>query len=325
MKKNYHFRRIPNYIDQELSRIQSQYVIVAAVIDVTKTDIVSGRFRHVGIQMNEGNIYVPETITPDMMKGIYARRNRNGIIWILKDLPKVTKTYWWESPNFGDPTKGYHSNYRDIQVYQRQLEPPRDWEITLSILVEDESHLRIKAEIATVLDRQDNYFKKDLFFAINLLQEQFRDCHVFAASTTDEDMARITTVGWEIFPPGTLDRTLAVITGKMRTQSPIRQREIQNRAEALSRLHPSEYIVGTGMNSRYFGAKYGDNVVVFENVDYGNALYILFDNWQEISQMSRIDILKRHEKDFIRIIHKNGWEKTLLHHINELKQRNNGN
>ena len=319
MKKNYHFRRIPNYIDQELSRIQSQYVIVAAVIDVTKTDIASGRFRHVGIQMNEGNIYVPETITPDMMKGIYARRNRNGIIWILKDLPKVTKTYWWESPNFGDPTKGYHSNFRDIQVYQRQLEPPRDWEITLSILVENESHLRIKAEIATVLDRQDNYFKKDLFFAINLLQEQFRDCHVFAASTTDEDMARITTVGWEIFPPGTLDRTLAVITGKMRTQSPIRQREIQNRAEALSRLHPSEYIVGSGMNSRYFGAKFGESIVVFENVDYGNALYILFDNWQEISQMSRIDILKRHEKDFIRIIHKNGWEKTLLHYINELK------
>ena len=319
MKKNYHFRRIPDYIDQELSRIQSQYVIVAAVIDVTKTDIASGRFRHVGIQMNEGNIYVPETITPDMMKGIYARRNRNGIIWILKDLPKVTKTYWWESPNFGDPTKGYHSNYRDIQVYQRQLEPPRDWEITLSILVENESHLRIKAEIATVLNRQDNYFKKDLFFAINLLQEQFRDCHVFAASTTDEDMARITTVGWEIFPPGTLDRTLAVITGKMRTQSPIRQREIQNRAEALSRLHPSEYIVGSGMNSRYFGAKFGESIVVFENVDYGNALYILFDNWQEISQMSRIDILKRHEKDFIRIIHKNGWEKTLLHYINELK------
>lgn len=321
MKKNFHFRRIPDYIDQELSRVQSQYVIVAAVIDVTKTDIANGKFRHVGIQMNEGIVSVPETITPDMMKGIYARRNRNGIIWKLKNLPKVTKTYWWESPNFGDPTKGYHNNYRDIKVYQRQLEPPRDWEITLSILVEDEFRLRIRAEIATVLDRQDNYFKKDLFFAINLLQEQFRDCHVFDASTTDEDMARITTVGWEIFPPGTLDRTLAVITGKMRTRSPIRQREIQNRAEALSRLHPSEYIVGTGMNSRYFGAKFGDNVVVFENVDYGNALYILFDNWQEISQMSRIDILKRHEKDFIRIIHKNGWEKALLHHINDLKTK----
>jgi hypothetical protein len=319
MKKNKHFRRIPDYIDQEVARIQSQYVIVAAIVDVTKTDIADGRFRHFGIHMNEGNAEVPEVISPDMMNGVYARRNRDGIVWKLKALPMVTKTYWWESPNFGDPTKGYHSNYRDIKVYQRQLEPPRDWEIILSILREDDSRLRIKAEIATILDRQDNYFKKDLFFAINLLQEQFQDCHVFDTSTTDKDIAKITSVGWEIFPPGTLDRTLAVITGKMRTRNPTRQREIQNRAEALSRLNPSEYIVGSGMNSRYFGAKFDESIVVFENVDYGNALYILFDNWQEISQMSRIDILKRHEKDFIRIIHKNGWEKTLLHYINELK------
>ena len=325
MKKNYHFRRIPDYIDQELSRIQSQYVIVAAVIDVTKTDIASGRFRHVGIQMNEGNIYVPETITPDMMKGIYARRNRNGIIWILKDLPKVTKTYWWESPNFGDPTKGYHSNYRDIDVYQRRLEPPRDWEINLSIISEDESHIRIKARLVAVLDRRDDYFKKDLFFALNLMQEQFRDCHVFDAAVTDEELAKVTTVGWEIFPPGTLDRTIAVITGRMRYSTPLRQREILNRTETINRLHPTEYIVGSGMNSRYFGAKFGESIVVFENIDYGNALYILFDNWQEISQMSRIDILKRHEKDFIRIIHKNGWEKALRHYINDLKRGNHGN
>ena len=62
-----------------------------------------------------------------------------------------------------------------------------------------------------------------------------------------------------------------------------------------------------------------ENIVAFENIDYGNALYILFDNWQEISQMSRIDILKRHEKDYIRIIHKDGWEKVLKRYIDELK------
>ena len=75
------------------------------------------------------------------------------------------------------------------------------------------------------------------------------------------------------------------------------------------------------MNSHYFGAKYGENIVAFENIDYGNALYILFDNWQEISQMSRIDILKRHERDFIRIIHKTGWQKVFKRHIDELRGR----
>ncbi len=116
-----------------------------------------------------------------------------------------------------------------------------------------------------------------------------------------------------------MDRTFSIITRRMRNPTPERQREIQRRASALNRLHPTEYIVGSGMNSRYFGAKFGENIVVFENVDYGNALYILFDNWQEISKMSRIDLLKRHEQDFIRLIHKNGWEKSLKRQISELR------
>ena len=64
-----------------------------------------------------------------------------------------------------------------------------------------------------------------------------------------------------------------------------------------------------------------ENIVALENIDYGIALYILFDNWQEISQMSRIDILKRHERDFIRIIHKTGWQKVFKRHIDELRDR----
>lgn len=121
---------------------------------------------------------------------------------------------------------------------------------------------------------------------------------------------------------GTIDRTLHEITNRLHNPTPERKREIQRRTNILNRLHPTEYILGRGMNSRYFGAKFGENIVVFENMDYGNALYILFDNWQEISQMSRIDILKRHERDFIRIIHKNGWEKAIKRHIDELKAHN---
>lgn len=325
MRKNIHFRRIPDYIDQELRSIQSQHIIVAAIINASMNDIARGAYRHLGIKMREGILECPEVIYPDKMSGIYARRNRNGIVWVLKDQPKITKTFSFESPNFGDPDKGYHTTYIDREVYQRCLEPPRDWELVLTVLNQNEERVTIKAEIHTVLDSQNPDFRKDLFFAINLLQEQCRDCHVFDATITDEELARITTVGWEIFPPGSMDRAFSVITGRLRNPSPERKREIQRRASVLECLHPTEYIVGSGMNSHYFGAKFGDNIVAFENVDYGNAIYILFDNWQEISQMSRIDILKRHEKDFIRIVHKNGWEKTLRRHLDELSgPSNNG-
>lgn len=319
MKKNIHFRRIPNYIEKELSNIQSQHVIVAAIIDASMSEIASGAYRHLGVKLSDGNIECPEIIFPDKLSGIYARRNRNGIVWVLKHLPKITKTFSFDSPNFGDPDKGYHTTYIDREVYQRRFEPPRDWEISLKVISQSEERIRIKAEINTIIDRHHLDFRSNLFFAINLLQEQCHDCHVFDAAISDEELARITTVGWEIFPPGTMDGSFSIITQRLRNPSSERQREIQKRTNVLNLLHPTEYIVGYGMNSRYFGAKFGENIVAFENIDYGNALYILFDNWQEISQMSRIDILKRHEKDYIRIIHKDGWEKVLKRYIDELK------
>ena len=319
MKKNIHFRRIPNYIEQELGNIQSQHVIVAAIIDASMSEIASGAYRHLGVKLSDGNIECPEIIFPDKLSGIYARRNRNGIVWVLKHLPKITKTFSFNSPNFGDPDKGYHTTYIDREVYQRRFEPPRDWEISLKVISQSEERIRIKAEINTIIDRHHLDFRSNLFFAINLLQEQCHDCHVFDAAISDEELARITTVGWEIFPPGTMDGSFSIITQRLRNPSSERQREIQKRTNVLNLLHPTEYIVGYGMNSRYFGAKFGENIVAFENIDYGNALYILFDNWQEISQMSRIDILKRHEKDYIRIIHKDGWEKVLKRYIDELK------
>jgi hypothetical protein len=321
MRKNSHFRRIPDYIEQELHNIQSQHIIVAAIINASKAEISRGAYHHLGIRIIDSNLTCPYVIYPEKMSGIYARRNRNGIVWVLKNLPKITKTYSFESPNFGDPDKGYHTTYLSRKVYQRRLEPPRDWELALTVISQDEERVHIKVAINTILDRQHRDFKKDLFFAINLLQEQCHDCHVFDADISDEKLANITTVGWEIFPSGTLDRTVSIITQRLRNPSPERQHEIQRRTNVLNNLRPTEYIVGSGMNSRYFGAKFGENIVVFENIDYGNALYILFDNWQEISKMSRIDILKRHERDYIRIIHKKGWEKALKRYLNDLKEQ----
>ena len=319
MKKNIHFRRTPDYIEQELLNIESRHVVVAAIINTSYTKIDQGEYHHLGIKIHDGELNFPEIIFPEMITGLYARRNRNGITWILKNLPKINKTYSWEAPDFGDPSRGYHTVFMTRKVYLRRLEPPRDWEIKLSVIKLVDENVSIKAEIDTVLDRQHPDFRNDLFFAINLLQEQCGDCHVFDSGMSDEELTRITTVGWEIFPPGTMDRDFTIITRRLRNRTPERQKEIQRRAKVFQELNPSEYILGSGMNSHYFGAKFGDSIVVFENLDYGNALYILVDNWQEISKMSRVDILKRHKRDFVRIIHKKGWEKALRRNLNNLR------
>ena len=129
--KNSHFRRIPDHIEQELRNVQSQHIVIAAIVSASKPDIASRTYRHLGIRVDAGNLSFPDIITPDKLEGIYARRNRNGIVWIHKNQPKVIKTFSFDSPNFGDPSKGYHTTYIDREVYQRTFEPPRDWETVL--------------------------------------------------------------------------------------------------------------------------------------------------------------------------------------------------
>jgi len=62
---------------------------------------------------------------------------------------------------------------------------------------------------------------------------------------------------------------------------------------------------------RYFGAKFGDDLVAFENVRYGNAIYVMSESWPELSKRSRIDLLGAGLDDVRRIVHKKGWDDQL--------------
>ena len=169
-----------------------------------------------------------------------------------------------------------------------------------------------------IFDRNQQSFNDDLFFAVNLLQENTGDCHVFDANATNDDYLRVTKLGWEIFPPGSLDRAVEKVKSQIRNLTSEKVRRIDDRAKFMERLKPVEILVGVGMNSKYFGAKFRDDLVAFENVDYGNAIYLLFGNWEELSKKSRTEILQRPDEDFVRIPHTHYWKMNM---ISELKSR----
>ncbi|MGF8545695.1 hypothetical protein AAGN67_14990, partial [Klebsiella pneumoniae] len=61
-----------------------------------------------------------------------------------------------------------------------------------------------------------------------------------------------------------------------------------------------------------FAPSLEDDLVVFENIEYGNAIYILYDDWDEISKLSRIDLLSgRAGSNFDRIIHSGNWKEEV--------------
>jgi hypothetical protein len=67
-------------------------------------------------------------------------------------------------------------------------------------------------------------------------------------------------------------------------------------------------IIGRSGFARYFGALVADDLVVFENIEYGNAIYVMFEDWRETSQRDRLDLLRSGGAGFERIVHRPGWE-----------------
>ena len=165
MSKNIHFRRIPDHISRELNEIKAPFVVVSTTLKLSFDDIARGKYRKLGITMRDGQVSHTSSLVPYVANGYYSKYNRYGRDIVLKHLPKVYKTYYWETPNFGDPSKGYHGNSRTVLTWQHKFIAPRDWALSFEILKSGEDYVLMKVSVETIFDRNQQSFNDDLFFA----------------------------------------------------------------------------------------------------------------------------------------------------------------
>ena len=111
------------------------------------------------------------------------------------------------------------------------------------------------------------------------------------------------------------------MVGTIRKPTKVQEDVIRDRVALFNSLKPKKFIQGHGGLNRYIGAMFADNLVVFENVRYGNALYVLYDDWADVSQRSRVDLLRTHDVPFDRFVHGAGWNSRFLKHMREEKHR----
>ena len=95
-------------------------LVVGVVKRIQKNDIISGLYRHLQIITEKDNISYVENVLPYYRVGRHSNYNVNGRTIIRRDLPKVTKTYSADVPNFGDWNKGSHEMFWDRLVYQKE-------------------------------------------------------------------------------------------------------------------------------------------------------------------------------------------------------------
>jgi hypothetical protein len=310
------YRKIPERISAKLATIQGPVVASFALV-VPAASINEDRFAALRLTATaDGQILFPEPWVPEI-QGRISKVNRIGKETIRRDLPKIWKTYSFEAPNFGDWEKGSHEVSRTIEVYQRDFDPPREVRILVRALEgKPECHHVATMEI---LQRHQPDFDRRLLFGINLLQELFGRCDVMSVNATAQEMADSIDVAWELLPPGTLSAAALwerLSRGRTRNGNQLLGTQIEQRRQLMESLNPLRWIIGQSGFRRYFGAQFSDNFAVFENIEYGNALYGLQGDWATLSQLSRLELLSLNQ-GVTRIVHRPGWENKLRRLIAE--------
>lgn len=194
-----------------MTQIKSDLVIVAATKKIPIKAIAEGQYAHLGLRHDGSSFQITDAVLPAANVGKLAKRNRHG--WEVKrtDLPKITKTFSWETPNFGDAsTYGTHTHYQDREVYQVQVFEPRMFRIKVELLNSPGFDTAlVKFEVDQILDKTSSGFEDDLLFCLNLLQESTGVSGVYARDATREDFIVTVLLDWEVFPPGHADRLIA--------------------------------------------------------------------------------------------------------------------
>lgn len=311
------FRELPPSLVQELDSIDSVNVKVLAGKILTAEQVAEGLYEHVGLTVEKLAVGEKWETLPSPNVGIRSKRNLDGWEITRKDLPKITKYYYRDIPIYGD-TSNWTTAAIPRDVYEKDEYPPYLFQIEVRVQEQKaDGSFGIVFALDEVFLKSSISFEDDLLFAINLLQENTGVSGVTAAE--NPDFVFTSDLNWELFPPEDIDAVFAALTTGRAANS---KDDVKDRLHLFEQFRPVQYLKGLGGNDHYIGAKYADDLVVFENVKYGNALYVLYNDWEELSQRSRSDLLKLKTSQYDRIIHTEGWENRFaLLMQTELKKR----
>ena len=264
--------KVSKALERELERTNAQRIVVAAVLNVNRGDL--DRYGELGLIWDRGRIASGPPVLPPPSLGIYARRNLDGWSDKRTDLPKETREISNWAPSWNSGT--YHLVSRDILAYPLAHHPAKLLTISATVLEDLVDGAFVRFRIDEPLGREGKTFAANLLFNLRLLREAVGDAHINDADLSDDDFARIQHVDWEMLPPGSAERVLQRLGSRGRAAAD-RLDVASERLRFLDSLGHDGYIVGTGTFARYFGAKFGHCLVVLENLEYGNALYVFIE------------------------------------------------
>jgi len=307
LEKN--FRKTPSHILIKLQTITPDEIQVGCLKQFSAIDIENGLLAHLGIVIKEAELSFPDSLIPLSTQGKHSKRNIDGQTIKRSDLPKEKYEISFESPNWGDSYYGTHTVTWEKERYPRQFIAPRDNEIHIDCMDASDKlqDYVFRFHVSEVLLKGDEEFEDRLFDCVNILQENVGASDVAAAGSTMNDYLQTLNVAWDILPPGTVGEAINRLF-QGRTPDQVEVDVATERYDFFLSLNPTQIIYGRSGLNRYFGALIQDDLVVFENTRYGNAVYIMFENWRALSQKSRVELMSSQASGFERVLHTTNWK-----------------
>jgi len=323
VKKN--LLKIPQTVHNKLRTLQGQEIVAGCAQMYSSEAIRNGALSHLQVSLRDDALHYQERILPPASQGKFSERNIHGREVVRTDLPIETRYHAVETPNWGDSYHGTHTVWLPHKAYPKDFHPPRELEIILHCPDTTATRLSfvIAARVDEVLSQTSPDFEERLLANLNLLQENFGTCGIEPATSTVAEYSRTLHLSWDILPPGSRDEAIQrLFRGRRPTQA--QMDTATSRYDFFQSLSPQQIIIGSSGFRRYFGARLEHNLVIFENIQYGNAIYVMYENWEALSQRSRVDLLSGRLGDqFDRVVHREGWQKEVRLLV-EARRQNKG-
>lgn len=276
----------------------------------------SDEIRKVGFSdsASTGSTILPSPIGP------VSEFNAEGK-WIKRtDLPKERRyvmTRQWTWTEFrGRYETVEKSDFRDIyrDCYVREfVDPPA---VEVSLLGDTKQPI-----LATAPFSKSTSANELILHSVNLFLEFFGSCEIVKANFEGMDQQKVTRVNWRMLPPGKYpwDDIKSHVERVIKPDSGIVDPVIMDRQRTIEKYKPDAIYIGEGGFSRYVAYEFRSaKKVILECIDYGNALYVLGEDWKAVSRLTKAEVLSNDLHDN-RIIHSSGWKQRLAHVMNSKK------
>ncbi len=259
------------------------------------------RLQEIGFpaQLSDGMSVLPSGV------GKTTEFNSQGKVVIRKDLPKERRSRMIHS-SWTDWHGNTHSGiqYRDYEAYPREHVSGPEEEITL--VLKDGALIAISRDLSYSSGKED-----EILHLVNMFLEIFGECHLLDSNA--HPLIKLNRLNWQILPPGEYPWSKAKVYIQTAT-SRLKESErpvIEHRIERITRHKPDFVAIGNGGFNGYFVFGFTTkNLFILESTHIDNATYVLQSNWQQLSSLTKKQILSANLHSD-RLVHNNRWGRSL--------------